>query len=100
MFDVTWLRVQPTWVLADALDSCCDALEGGKLSLRAMCEAWRYMHALRDELLARGYGVNGAVDGGECHKMTHSTLTEGGVHGQGEATQGDVKRHWRVEGAY
>jgi hypothetical protein len=71
MFDPEWLKVQPAWVLADALDAVCDALEGRKLSLRAMAEAWRYMMALRRELLSRGYGVNGAVDGGECYILQH-----------------------------
>jgi hypothetical protein len=71
MFDPEWLKVQPAWVLADALDAVCDALEGGRLSFGVMCQAWRYMICLRRELLARGYGVNGAVDGGECYILQH-----------------------------
>ena len=69
MFDVTWLRVQPTWALADALDSCCDALEGGKLSWRVMAEAWRYMLALRRELLERPE-VAVLVDGTKCQVLS------------------------------
>jgi hypothetical protein len=82
MFDVTWLRVQPTWVLADALAGCCDALEGGRLSLVAMVQAWRYMMALRRELVEReqvralaaefwACDVEAVPDGRECHILTY-----------------------------
>jgi hypothetical protein len=78
VLDWTWLRVHPTWVLAEALDCCCDALEGGRLSLVAMCQAWRYMLALRGELLERqevaelAAGFWGCQAGTERICQTHS----------------------------
>jgi hypothetical protein len=56
MFDVVWLRVQPDWVLSDALDAACDAIERGRLFGTWLLDALDYVDALWSELTARGFG--------------------------------------------
>jgi hypothetical protein len=80
MFDLRWLRVQPTWVLADALDAACDALESGRLFGLVLLDAWDYAEALGAELVARGdTGMSESVTGAYGMLIEHDCAVGRGV---------------------